>query len=178
MLAAKKLSEFVANHKSLVHLDISNNCFEKDECQVIAEGFCKNHTILGIHLAGNKADVDSLGFIQPQDTQNIASQALWSRMPLKRKYFSKKMIQQRASGRCWICEGWREVEFTWANTDPSLIDPEPVYLHLDFDEWRGDLMLKKADNVYSSTRMCPPGNIKFFYTILSNNTFSFLVFLN
>lgn len=169
MLAAKKLSEFVANHKKLVHLDISNNCLEKDECQVIAEGLCKNHTILGVHIAGNKAEVDSLGFIQPQDTLNVASQVLWSRMPQKRRYFSKKMIQAKASGRCWICEGWKEIEFTWVNTDPSLVDPDPVYLHLDFDDWKGDLMLKKTDNVYSSTRMCPPGKIKFFFTILSNS---------
>jgi hypothetical protein len=167
MLAAKKLSEFLATHKQLVHLDISNNCFEKEECQVIAEGLSKNHHILGVHTAGNKADIDSLGFITPQDTFDVASQALWSRMPQKRKYFSKKMIQQKASGRCWICEGWKEVEFTWANTDPSLPDPEPVYLHLDFDDFKGDLLLKKADNIYSSTRMCPPGKIKFFFTILS-----------
>ena len=171
MLSAKKLSEFVANHRKLVHVDVSNNCFEKQECQILAEGLCKNRNIVGFHVAGNKAEVDALGFLKPQDTLHVASQVLWLRMPETRKFFSKKMIQQKASGRCWICEGWKEVEFTWTNTDPTLVDPEPVYLHLDFDEWKGDLMLKKTDTVYSSIRMCPPGNIKYFFTILSNHWF-------
>lgn len=172
MLAAKKIADFVAKHEKLVHVDVSNNCFEKQECEILAEGLSKNHSIVGFHVAGNKAEVNALGFLKPLDTLDIASQVLWLRMPQPRRFFSKKMIHQKASGRCWICEGWKEVEFTWANTDPSLVDPEPVYLHLDFDEWKGDLMLKKADNVYSSTRMCPPGKINYFFTILSNDSYS------
>ena len=76
------------------------------------------------------------------------------------------MTAERASARCWICEGWREVKFTWVNNDAELI-PDPVYLHLSIDDWKGDLMLKETDNMYSVIRMCPPGKLKFFYSVLS-----------
>lgn len=174
MRAAKKIAELVSTHEQLVHFDISNNFFEKEECQLIAEGLCSNHSILGLHVAGNNAEVDALGFMKPTDTLHITSQVLWGRMPVKRSFVSKKLVGISASGKCWICEGWREVSFTWVNTDPTLIDPEPVYLHLSTDDWKGDMMLKEADNTYSVTRMCPPGKVQFFYTILSDNTYLYL----
>ena len=42
----------------------------------------------------------------------------------------------------------------------------PIKLHLEFDDFRGDLMLKsKSDGrVYEVGRMLPPGTHRYFYT--------------
>ena len=34
--------------------------------EVIGEGLKNNHTILGLHVKGNNADVDAQGFIVPE----------------------------------------------------------------------------------------------------------------
>jgi len=53
-------------NKSLIHVDISNNGIDWTEMEIIGEGLKNNHTILGIHVNGNKAQVDSKGFIIPK----------------------------------------------------------------------------------------------------------------
>jgi hypothetical protein len=41
---------------------------------------------------------------------------------------------------CWVCEGWREVEFEWRvdRSGPGCI--EPIYIHFDFDDFKPTLM--------------------------------------
>ena len=41
----------------------------------------------------------------------------------------------------------------------------PVFLHFEFDDYEGDLMLLEEENVYSLWRMVPPGIHKFFVSI-------------
>ena len=53
-------------NKSLVHLDFSFNGFKADDIALIGEGLKHNHTILGIHMMGNEAKVDELGFVTPE----------------------------------------------------------------------------------------------------------------
>lgn len=48
---------------SLVHLDIGYNKFTKDDVPLLAEALKKNHTIFGLHVAGNGMWVDSRGFL-------------------------------------------------------------------------------------------------------------------
>ena len=82
-----------------------------------------NHSVLGLHMAGNNAEIDSLGFLVPQEKINIAIQNLWTRLPDPKFIASKKMVEYNAANKCWICEGWRQIKFTWVNTDESLTDP-------------------------------------------------------
>jgi len=49
----------------LIHVDFSNNDFAAPEIEIIAEGLKENHTILGIHMIGNEATTDALGFVAP-----------------------------------------------------------------------------------------------------------------
>ena len=72
-LCAKKLADLFSRHEKLVHIDISNNFFDKEECLLLAEGLIDNHSILGVHVAGNKAEIDALGFLKPIDDLHIAS---------------------------------------------------------------------------------------------------------
>jgi len=49
---------------TLIHLDLSHNYFDSRELELINEGLSENHTILGIHMAGNEGETDALGFIK------------------------------------------------------------------------------------------------------------------
>jgi hypothetical protein len=51
------------HNKSLVHIDLSNNMFNEETCKMIGQHIIKNHTIYGLHMAGNCCTVDPLGFI-------------------------------------------------------------------------------------------------------------------
>jgi len=70
-----------------------------------------------------------------------------------------------------VCEGWREQKFTY---EPGVSDknPEhdvfkPIKLHLDVDNYEGDLMMVDEANerVYEVYRMLPPGPHRYFFTI-------------
>ena len=45
--------------------NIRHNGIRWNEMEIMAEGLKKNHSILGIHVKGNEAWVDSWGFIRP-----------------------------------------------------------------------------------------------------------------
>jgi hypothetical protein len=49
----------------------------------IGEALKKNHTILGIHLMGNEAKVDEMGFVSPEKDQDIAKHHFFTRIPCK-----------------------------------------------------------------------------------------------
>ena len=46
-------------------MDISNNYLKSSDIELIAKHLPDNHTILGIHMSGNHANVDELGFVSP-----------------------------------------------------------------------------------------------------------------
>jgi hypothetical protein len=48
-----------ATNKSLIHVDISNNKIDLNDCEIIAEGLKVNHSILGLHFRGNAGYVDN-----------------------------------------------------------------------------------------------------------------------
>ena len=48
----------------LVHLDLSFNAFGEEDIRAIADGLVENHSLLGLHMDGNRCDVDQLGFVQ------------------------------------------------------------------------------------------------------------------
>lgn len=63
--SAKLLCSIFEECKALFHLDLSYNGFGAEDCAVMAAGLAKNHTLFGLHLIGNEAMVDDLGFIVP-----------------------------------------------------------------------------------------------------------------
>ena len=54
------------SNKGLVHVDISCCNFGTKDIEKINEGLKHNHRILGIHILGNKAKSDGLGFLEPE----------------------------------------------------------------------------------------------------------------
>ena len=48
-----------------MHFDISHNKLWQKDVADISKGVIKNHAIMGLHMNGNDAAVDSLGFVKP-----------------------------------------------------------------------------------------------------------------
>lgn len=65
---------------------------------------------------------------------------------------------------CWICDGWQQVTFEWHPGRSGTMASEPVYLHLDFEEYRPILMAKGPECFYL-VRMCPPNRkVHYFFS--------------
>ena len=62
---AKAFSQMFKNNHYLLHIDISFCNFKAKHAERLNEGLIHNHSILGIHMLGNEAEVDAQGFIRP-----------------------------------------------------------------------------------------------------------------
>jgi len=82
-LSAYKWAKSLISNKTIIHVDFSFNNFKTADIQVIGEGLKSNHTLLGIHLMGNEAKVDELGFVMPEKTMDSASFHVFTRIPCK-----------------------------------------------------------------------------------------------
>ena len=60
----KAWGKALKHNKTLVHLDMSYNCFGVESCQKLQKKIKSNHSLYGLHMAGNACNVDSHGFIQ------------------------------------------------------------------------------------------------------------------
>ena len=166
---------FEKNQTALIHLDISYNNLNYFDCKLIAEKSKFNHSILGLHLEGNLMEINCLGFITPKEKEKknqekklFAYSHINYDMNLdydlrKTKIDSVRKI--RGKNNCWICEGFREVQFEYIPEEP-IIDPNNhlVKLHLDFDDYKPFDMLYNGSK-YQIIRMCPPGEVKYFFTV-------------
>ena len=65
------LESFLAENKSLLHLDLSNNEFDLEDSIKIKESLDKNHTIYGFHFQGNYGFCDILGHLKMEEGQII-----------------------------------------------------------------------------------------------------------
>ena len=160
----------------LIHLNISHNNLPYEDCKLISEESKINRSILGFHVDGNEMKIDSLGFIHPikkeEKIHNFYSKSQISydlenikRMP---KLLASPINKMRSGNNCWICQCWREIEFV---LDIKLKDVKPKYtvvkIHLDFENYKPfDMIYKKK--CFRIIRMCPPGKIKYFFTIDGN----------
>ena len=109
-------NEAFAQNKSLIHVDISNNKIDIDDCEIIGEGLKQNHSILGIHFTGNAGYVDNQGFVIAADDQTKSDNVLLTRLPddlESGKIKNPLLIQLQQHSNCWICEGWTQVKFRY-----------------------------------------------------------------
>ena len=168
---SKELSSYLSMKKNpLVHLDISNNNLSYEDCNLISKESKNNHSILGIHLEGNEMIIDSLGFISPikKDKKKISKIHLYNKLDTDYVLFKSNIDNVRkirSNNKCWICEGWREIEFIFKPLE-KIIDPQfhIVKIHLSIDDYKPYDMFGNGIK-YNIIRMCPPGNIYYFFTI-------------
>jgi hypothetical protein len=62
---AHALADALAANSVLKHCDLRHNNMNPSECAILAEGLESNHTLIGLHLAGNCAVLDGRGFLLP-----------------------------------------------------------------------------------------------------------------
>lgn len=174
---AKSWADCFRYNRTLIHVDISHNNLKAPELATIAEGLRANHTILGIHLIGNEGEVDANGFVVQNEAVSfgfLGRNQIMNRISVipdkaTGKVKSQLAIDLKATDNCWICEGWQQVTFEFtpgvSNKLPDGVESHdpfvPIYLHLDQDDFRRDLMLPEdpddAKTKYRSTRMVAPG---------------------
>ena len=65
---------------------------------------------------------------------------------------------------CWICSGWREQTFKWKE-EHSPGNAGFVYLHADFDGFKGVLMGNSNEKSLKLTRAIPNQFVKYFFTV-------------
>jgi Ca2+-binding EF-hand superfamily protein len=99
----KVLADIFEDHKYLFHLDISYNQLKMEACECLAESIKGNHTLFGLHIAGNEASVDSNGFIIPHQNPHAIKPPLINQDPFLKKWqreaeTSEKVLRSRYSG--------------------------------------------------------------------------------
>ena len=166
------ICQVFGENDTLKHLDLSYNYFTFPECEKVAEGIKANHTILGIHMVGNNCDVDSQGFLLPTASQGKDMEA----HTLQRMLSPRSCKSHPQHSNCWLCEKWTAVTFEWNfqqvvwNRRLKHIaqehkeSTEPVFLHMDIDGYKPELMSKDADGSYRVCRAVPASGVKFFFT--------------
>ena len=181
----RELCEMFKNeYLELLHLDISHNNIGYVDCAQIAIDVKNNHTILGIHVDGNDMYIDELGFIyayeKTQYQQNhFASSQIFYRIDNENPLIKSNIINVkkiRGKNHCWICEGWNEMMFQYKPTQKQIDESNEKYskkkkkkvpckVCLNFENYKGfDMQINRKDNSYICYRMCPPGDVQFFYT--------------
>ena len=68
------------SNDQIKHLDISHDGFVIEDVKVIAEGLKNNHSLLGIHMIGNEAEIDALGFAKPVKSNKMAESHAMTRI--------------------------------------------------------------------------------------------------
>lgn len=173
---AYALADILGRQESIMHLDISFNKIGVEDCHVIANGLAVNHSLWGLHMAGNEGYVDAKGFLHPGEKdpkdESVGGEHLEQRVNGTQMILSnaeREAAKLKRINNCWICEGWGETKIEW----PERRGTEPVFLHLECDYYQSDLMISDPeDNGYSLWRMLPPGRTKFFFTVEGKATIS------
>lgn len=70
--AADNFSKMFEKNRKLLHCNFSHCGFSKEECEVMRVGLNQNHTVLGLHMIGNKMNTNALGFLT-NDTHNLSA---------------------------------------------------------------------------------------------------------
>ena len=118
-------------------------------------------------------EINSLGFISPIE-KNTKNNKFFSESQITYGIDNKYKLRKttidairkiRSKNNCWICDGYREVEFEYIPETP-IEDPNNhlIKLHLSFDNYKSFDMIYN-DGKYHMARMCPPGDISYFFTI-------------
>jgi hypothetical protein len=61
--------------------------------------------------------------------------------------------------------GWQEVVFRWHfEKKEDLLECEELYVHIESEGFKGLQMMKEDDNCFELRRVCPPGQVFYFFS--------------
>ena len=159
--AALYFSNMFEKNNTLVHCDISQCEFSKIECKVMSKGLNQNHTILGLHTAGNELNTNSLGFLKEENAHPGKSHILqkFSKNELNGGKNMKK-LNMDVTSNCWICESWVQtkvlIDISQLNIPIShkLTEKDQILIHYSFDNFEPDILTQSGNTgEYLSLRM-------------------------
>ncbi|CAD8184428.1 unnamed protein product [Paramecium pentaurelia] len=164
---SNSFNQMVSTNKELIHFDLSFNRISYKITLNIAEGLKKNKTIIGFHYTGNSGYVDTKGFLIPIETAEMEqSQHQIAQRIQGCQYIKQKRLRSYRDSNikdcCWICEGWRQVDFQWNPQDSGPAN-DPMFLHLSYLNY-DDLYMGKIEQGLRVQRMVPPGLCYYFFT--------------
>lgn len=182
------LADALASNKVLVHLDLSNNRFDVEDCAVLGKQLESNQTLIGLHMSGNCGAVDSRGFLVPKQTETT----LWDQHKCYSMAVFEETYCEAGSGvfpahltplvdkNCWYCGHWTEYRFAWTPSSSQgpfggsqdayeIASDITVLLHLSIDDWRGIAMNRRDDGSFTSYRILPPGWTKYFFSVVDKS---------
>ncbi|CEM39209.1 unnamed protein product [Vitrella brassicaformis CCMP3155] len=149
-----------SERSTLRHLDISYNKLDAKCCSILAEGLQGNHSLFDLHVAGNAAYVDAIGFLVPVESADD--------MPLQRC----TSISGGADENCWVSVRWTEqlFEYTAMCSGPAPAKAHDVWLLTSFDHYKPIRMMTLADDNsedkrYVICRAVPPGRYQYFFQV-------------
>jgi hypothetical protein len=117
--------------------------------------------------------IDELGFLHAIQRDNInsaffANQQIYYRIdnehPLIKSNI-RNIRKIRAKNNCWICEGWKELKFSY-KPPTKIQDPKEieVKVHLNFENY-AEYDTEFHTDEFFVYRMCPPGEVLFYFTV-------------
>jgi len=166
---AKAFGSYIATNTTLAHLDLSNNYINKADAKIIAEDLKSNHTLYGFHFAGNCGFVDFKGFLViPDDWESEVAGRIIQPPIDSAKYQSESLKHHIGNFSeykdvCWICEGWRPMNFAWEAASGPSVEQDPLYVHLSFEGYKSVFLALKND--FRNTRMVPPVKFDYFFSL-------------
>eukprot|EP00359_Climacostomum_virens_P009598 CAMPEP_0204913250 /NCGR_PEP_ID=MMETSP1397-20131031/11196_1 /ASSEMBLY_ACC=CAM_ASM_000891 /TAXON_ID=49980 /ORGANISM="Climacostomum Climacostomum virens, Strain Stock W-24" /LENGTH=869 /DNA_ID=CAMNT_0052084449 /DNA_START=77 /DNA_END=2683 /DNA_ORIENTATION=- len=156
-MIAEALGSALHEHARLAHLDLSFNYFNEAETKIISAHLEGNHDLFGLHYEGNDGVVDARGFIKVQACASNSGHAHTFRRMFGEK---SKLTSER---NCWICHGWKEMKFSWRPGDSGSASVEPIYIHLECDDYLPESLPLVGDE-YTVTRIVPEATCNFFFS--------------
>ncbi|CAD8081151.1 unnamed protein product [Paramecium sonneborni] len=177
-------------HPELIHLDLSHNDFKEGDSQKIANELEFNKIIYGFHFEGNSNyEINHKGYLREQKNKKLITESQQDEInieELDKKQLELQMQQMEQQTQkkknefiriqsvdiinlqlenCWICQGWVEVMFLWKPHKSGLLDEDPIFIHLEFEDYLPSLMQKTTDGYFILYRMCPPNQtIRYFFS--------------
>jgi hypothetical protein len=79
---------------------------------------------------------------------------------IERKLPGFELQEMKAKDNCWVCEGWSDYAFELR----SPVLGGEVYIHFEFEGYKGEQLRQKQAGIYKTHRMIPPGVHKYFYS--------------
>ena len=141
----------LGNNKQLLHLSLSHNSLNTDECTLLRDSLTNNHTLLGLHIqTGNCCSIDWSGIIHPAPATN----GLRLRTLATLSYEGHTVSDGSGFGsqNCWLCENWSEVEFIWTPGKSGSGVRNSVCVCLASESWKQHPM--KHDSVTNTWKLC------------------------
>lgn len=164
---AEALGSALHQQSRLAHLDLSFNYFNEAETKILSSHLDQNHELLGLHFEGNDGYIDARGFVNVQTYASNSGHA-----HTFRRMFTPKA--NAAEKNCWLCHGWKELKFTWKPTLSGNASVEPIYLHLECDDYKPESLPLQGDE-FTVTRVVPDSVCNFFFSHNGTPTVSEIV---